>query len=253
MLADEVYLTALADHAVALARVGRPDLAASVPTCPGWTVADLLGHLGGIHRWATALVTAPPDVRVRRRDTPAPPEGPPVVEWCAEAVAGSADALRRVDLDGQAMTWAGPRPRRWWLRRLTHETGVHRVDLDGALGDVGGGRPALDGHLAVDAVDEWLEVFVPAGLTADDLARSEGSIHLHRTDADDDDPVPGEWLLTVAEGRVTVERIHAKGDVAARGPAVTIALVLWHRAPLDDLEVFGDRARLEQLLDAVRF
>lgn len=25
---------------------------AAVPTCPGWTVRDLLRHLGGIHRWA---------------------------------------------------------------------------------------------------------------------------------------------------------------------------------------------------------
>lgn len=253
MLADDVYLDALADDAAALAGDVLPDLDAPVPTCPGWTVADLLGHLGGIHRWATALVTAPSDVRVRRRDTPPPPEGPAVVDWCAESVAGSVTALRGVDLDGSAMTWDGPHPRRWWLRRLTHETAVHRVDLRGALGVGGAAPPAPEGDLAVDAVDEWLEVFLPARLTVEDLARSEGSIHLHRTDGDGDRTTSGEWLLTVAGGTLTVTRTHAKGDVAARGPAATIALVVWRRAPIDDLEVFGDRDLLERLLDAARF
>ena len=29
---------------------------APVPTCPGWTVRDLLAHQGMVHRWATAVV-----------------------------------------------------------------------------------------------------------------------------------------------------------------------------------------------------
>jgi hypothetical protein len=29
--------------------------------------------------------------------------------------------------------------------------------------------------------------------------------------------------------------------------------VVWRRAPIDDLEVFGDRDLLERLLDAARF
>ncbi len=27
-----------------------------VPTCPLWTVRDLVVHLGGVHRWATDIV-----------------------------------------------------------------------------------------------------------------------------------------------------------------------------------------------------
>lgn len=34
----------------------RAGLAADVPTCPGWTVRDLLPHIGGIHRWAATVV-----------------------------------------------------------------------------------------------------------------------------------------------------------------------------------------------------
>jgi uncharacterized protein (TIGR03083 family) len=258
VLADDVYLAALADAAGALARPRPLDLGARVPACPEWDVADLLGHLGGVHRWATALVTAPPDVRVRRRDLEPPPEGEAVLAWCAAGVAGSLAALRDADLDGEAMTWTGLQPRRWWLRRLAHETIVHLVDLAQAIGD----DLSVPGDLAVDLVDEWLEVFVPARVTTDDLAGLEGTVHLHRTGTPESG-IPGsgtpgsggptgEWLLTFADGALTVERAHMKGDVAARGPAATIALVLWHRAPLDELEVFGDRARLERLLDLTR-
>ena len=28
-----------------------------VPTCPDWTVRQLVEHLGGVHRWAAAIVT----------------------------------------------------------------------------------------------------------------------------------------------------------------------------------------------------
>ncbi len=245
---DDAYFAALTDDAHALATLDPPDLAVRVPACPDWTVADLLGHLGGVHRWATALVLAPHGERVRRREIAPPPDGDAVVTWCAEAVAGSLAALRAVDLDGSASTWAGPAPRRWWLRRLAHETAVHRVDLDQSLG----GDRSWPGDLAVDAVDEWLDVFVASLVTPDQLAGLDGTIHLHRTD-DLDGAAPGEWLVAISDGTVTVDRTHAKGEVAARGPASTLALVLWRRAPVDDLELFGNRALLDGLVDRVRF
>ena len=51
-------------HITALDREGRrlADAAsatawdASVPSCPGWTVRDLVTHVGGVHRWAAAIV-----------------------------------------------------------------------------------------------------------------------------------------------------------------------------------------------------
>ena len=27
-----------------------------MPTCPDWTVRDLVRHMGGVHRWATGFV-----------------------------------------------------------------------------------------------------------------------------------------------------------------------------------------------------
>lgn len=31
-------------------------LDSAVPTCPGWTVRDLVVHQGGVHRWATDVL-----------------------------------------------------------------------------------------------------------------------------------------------------------------------------------------------------
>ena len=35
------------------AAAARTPPTTAVPTCPGWSVADLLAHLGATHRWAT--------------------------------------------------------------------------------------------------------------------------------------------------------------------------------------------------------
>ena len=43
---------------MAAAVSGISDTAADVPTCPGWTVAELATHIGGIHRWVTAIVAS---------------------------------------------------------------------------------------------------------------------------------------------------------------------------------------------------
>src|SRR5689334_25010495 len=36
---------------------GAADLTRQVPTCPDWTMRQLITHVGRAHRWATAIVT----------------------------------------------------------------------------------------------------------------------------------------------------------------------------------------------------
>jgi hypothetical protein len=51
------HLAVITESADALlADAAEADLTDPVPTCPGWTVADLLRHHGGVCRWATAIV-----------------------------------------------------------------------------------------------------------------------------------------------------------------------------------------------------
>jgi hypothetical protein len=46
------------------------DPGAPVPTCPDWSLRDLVHHVGGVHRWATGFVRGagrqPPDGDLER-------------------------------------------------------------------------------------------------------------------------------------------------------------------------------------------
>jgi uncharacterized protein (TIGR03083 family) len=115
----------------------------------------------------------------------------------------------------------------FWARRTAHETAVHRWDAQNA----GGPPDALAADLAVDGLDEYLGI-----LSAFPGRRfpQRGSIHLHATDA------PGEWLVRLDAEGIRVTHDHAKGDVALRGPASDVLLVLLGRKTPDAVDVFGD-------------
>jgi uncharacterized protein (TIGR03083 family) len=221
-------------------RVARTDVSAldnPVPWCGAWRIEDLIGHLGSVHRWATALSSAP-GTWVKRRDMESPPTGPDVLAWYADGLEPMRRALDGVDLDVAVKTWAGDQPRRWWLRRLAHETAVHRWDATAAAtpDDV----TPVEADLAIDGIDELFEFFLP--LFADKLAGPDATMHLHATDGD------GEWLVTFGPTGIDVAREHAKGDVAVRAPASELLLLIWNRRGPDDLagEVFGDVAVVER-------
>ena len=214
------------------------DPTAAVPSCPGWDRTALLGHVAGVHSWVRAQVEAGPAERVRMGATPRPPEGAALPGWFEANAASTVIALAAMDTSITWPTWAGPQPGTFYPRRLAQETAVHRWDA------VGG---PIDAPLAVDGVDELLELF--AGLIpGDKLARASGTIHLHATDTD------GEWLVHLGTGGITFDRGHAKGDVALRGAAENLLLWTWNRVPVDDrFEVYGERALLNLWPTAVVF
>ena len=76
-------------------------------------------------------------------------------------------------------------------------------------------------------------------------------VHFHVTD----EGVDGEWLVRGGHGGVAVETGHGKGDVALRGPASAVLLVMLRRLPPDDpaVEVIGDRSLLDAWLAATPF
>ena len=106
--------------------------------------------------------------------------------------------------------------------------------------------------LALDAVDELFEVILPWRGTAELGSEMDGkTMHFHATDVGDE-PGEGEWLITLAGERLTVEHMHAKGDVAVRGTASDLLLLLWNRVSADRFEVFGDAGLLEWWRTAVK-
>lgn len=218
---------AMEAEADALALAARHHDETPVPTCPGWTVQELVTHLGRIHRWARAAVEGAGDA-----PDGFPPRPEEVTEaWFRGGAAELATSLRETPPDTPAWTFTGPGTVRFWARRQAIETAVHRWDVQAAAGE----PTPIDAPLAVIGVDEILDVLLPRRLATGEGSVPDASLHIHATDDQH-----GEWIVRNDDGALLVGHGHEKCDVAVRGTASDLLLWVWGRHPLGDLEVFGD-------------
>ncbi len=250
------YLELLRTEGERLADVPVEALGAPVPTLPDWTVERVLRHTGKVHQWVTATLAAGPGAELAT-DLAGIPTGPDAIPAYREALEGVLAELARHDAAEPVVNFTGLGDAGFWYRRQAHEVAVHRVDAADAVHAAGGPSPAplaVDG--AADAIDEWATLFLATrwqqrnGAFPDDLVGR--TVHVHGTD----DPAPAdgaEWLLTFTPDGVEVQATHAKGDVALRGRAEDLLLTLWRRRPLATLDVVGDAAVAERVLDVARF
>jgi uncharacterized protein (TIGR03083 family) len=226
MLDRETYLARLADDAAAFTDLLREgDLAAAVPDCDGWDVADLANHLGGIHRWArSAVITGAPG------DAPVGPRArAELVAWFEEGAALLVDTLTTTDPDAECWTF-GPRPRTasFWVRRQPHETAVHLRDLGRALGV----QVALDPAFAADGVDEVVTMFFPRQVRLERIPPLAAGLRLVATDVAD-----ASWVLA---GDGTDPDAAYAATLAAS--AEDLLLWLWGRSGGAMPTIEGDRA-----------
>lgn len=131
------------------------DPSTPVPTCGRWTLADLVQHLAQIHRWAAGMVAELSRTRHSRRkaDLPLPADPATWSDWVAEAETLLVPVLRAADPEARMWAWGPDKHVRFWSRRMVHETAVHRVDAELALGIT----PQVDPAVAADGVEEFLE------------------------------------------------------------------------------------------------
>lgn len=240
------YLGAIRGNATALVDAAEAaGLDSRVPSCPEWSVADLLEHIGYVHRWAAAnCARAPTDPYIGSRDLGiAAPEPDGLPSWVREGASDLADTLASRPPETPAWTWLPPATFGFWRRRQAQETAVHRVDAQLAAGVV----EPIDGPLAADGIDEWLSLVPNLPWVEEKITGAGETIHLHCTDLD------GEWLVRLEPTGLELERRHAKGDVAARGTASDLHCWLTGRGPVERLEVFGDTALLERWRERVQF
>ncbi|MCU1454832.1 MAG: hypothetical protein JWN46_2978 [Acidimicrobiales bacterium] len=255
-MTPEEHLATLRAEGERMGSLSAEVLELPVPSCPGWTVDRLVGHTGRVHRWAATMLgahTMDGDVAAGLRGKlPQPPSGPAVLDFYREALDLLVTELDGSDPDEPVWTFAGPDTRRFWFRRQAQELSVHRWDADASL-SAGGAGPeprTFEADLAADGVDEFLGLFLGRFLPPIDDG-TEPTLHLHGTD----DPAPpdgAEWLVRLTADGPVVTREHAKGDVALRGSAEDLLLVLWRRRELDVLDVVGDRSVAERVVDQTR-
>jgi uncharacterized protein (TIGR03083 family) len=239
------YLDQLAQNSARLAdAAAAAGVDAPVPSCPGWTVTDLLDHVVRGDDWARRIVeqgrTGSTD-RVQHAEPDPSLQGDALVQAFRDGADALVAELSSVSPDTPVWTFSSTnRTAAFWQRRRSQETAIHRYDAELAAGT----PTPLDAALAVDGIDEILTVFLPR--LADNFGpMGDGTVHLHCTDVD------GEWLFARRDGEITVTAEHAKGDVAARGTASDLLLFLWRRVPASRLEVFGDAELLERFSEGM--
>lgn len=240
------YVAVLADQSALFdAAAGRPGaLGQPVPACPGWTVADLVEHLGEVQVfWAHVVRAAgePLDedaVAVAKKPTE------DLLGWARQASVELVTALR--ETPAHTSTWC------WWNAderasaadvacRQAHEALIHRWDAEAAVGNLTPAPPPL----WADGIDEFAQRFLHGG----PWSGPSGVIALL---ADD---VGREWRFGVGEasprdgGRPVRLRDKRMREVDARvtGTAEQLDLMLWRRRRIEvDAEhVNGDTALIQ--------
>ena len=225
------YLAAINREAESLVRAATVAAAeARVPSCPDWTLADLLAHVGRVHRWAATTVGVRAQERIPFGAIEAAPEPDARTAWVRAGAARLVDVLSGADPDDAVWTLVGPGTVAFWNRRQACETVVHRVDAQLAAGTVEPVEPAL----AADAIDELLMLvrLAPRGAPSDG---GGNTLLISSTDHS------CEWVVrSRADGGVDVESAAAPADVTLRGSASDLLLLLTGRGPSTTLERVGD-------------
>ncbi len=221
------------------AALADADPTAAVPACPGWTVRDLVSHIGNVYTWSASVVDA--RAQAPRAHDEAPAVG--LVDWYA----GRADRLvaSLAAAGGEESCWnfAGvDETTGFWVRRQVHETAMHLIDLDQAHQ-----RPtSVDPAAATDGITETLEVFLPRLHAAGQPADLVAPLSLVATDT------TTTWTLTPEPDAPPAVHVDSGTGVAEDrlvGTAESLWLLLWKRAD-DGVAREGDPDRLARFLDS---
>jgi uncharacterized protein (TIGR03083 family) len=249
-LTSDRLAQALLDQAEQFADlVAGADSSVEVPSCPGWDLRHLVEHVGQAHRYATAMVrhqaTGPGDVAWLSSKLP---DGGSR-DWLTDGAAGLVAAVREVGPDRPVWNFTR-RPgatAAFWLRRMAHETAVHRADAALALA-----RPYdLEPELAADALSEWLELVTSPGAAVarpelvEQLRGSGQTLHLLATDR----TLPTSYEWTIHRGPDGVSWTPGpsepgRGGVQVAAPVTILLLAVLSRVGPKDprVAVTGDAA-----------
>jgi uncharacterized protein (TIGR03083 family) len=237
------YLQCLEDDYRRLRAVAQDAPAAPVPSCPEWTMAELVVHVAQVYVDKTETI-------LKGEEQPWPPDLPdedPITALDATYTRLVAELTARPVTETSA-SWYGPdQTVGFWVRRMAQETVIHRVDGELAAGAE---LAAIPEDLALDGIDEVLVRFLSYGtyeyprMFGDTLTRCDG--RAVRLDAGN-----ASWFVRLTPQGLPVSA--APTDTAARvsGTPTEVLLWLWRRADDESVRLDGDLelvATLRQLL-----
>ena len=224
------------------------DPSAPVPTCPDWSLRDLVHHVGGVHRWATGFVRGagrqPPDGDLERF-VGGWPEDAELVAWFSDGHRALVEALASAPADLETWTFLeAPTPLVFWARRQAHETAIHRVDAERAGGDVTG----FPSGFAVDGIDELLLRF------ANRPGRPLPAVETTRSMVVRAKDEPRSWRVTFASSGFEIEAdpIDDDAELLVTGDASELYVLLWNRRDAAGSEMDGEPDLLDLWRETVQ-
>jgi uncharacterized protein (TIGR03083 family) len=201
-----------------------------------WDVRQLVTHLGGVHRWAAALVrTAARDGLEEVAATVGTgPGDDELLDWFRAGHADLVATLRAAPADLVCYTFLpAPSPLAFWARRQAHETAIHRADAESAAGDI----TPFPVAFAQDGIGEMLHGFARRRSNAID---APGTVALRPDDGGT------AWLVTMGGERLGAVEAAADADADAtvNGSSSDLYLWLWNRPA--DVTISGDASIAER-------
>ncbi len=220
---DELELQARSIESAVLAH-GDGVLAAlktSVPSCPGWTVADVLRHLGTIERVVIAWLNA----GRRPVDPPLIPDGDDPLLWFGRGWRRLHERLSTDRPESAAATWCPwEATNLFWRRRMVHEHAVHVFDVLDALGLAD--YWSVPDDVAADGIEEVLRLWLGTRL-GDVVGGSGDAVRLVTGDGP-------AWTVVLHQRYSEIHRLElvpAAGDALVQADPATMYRWLWGRAP----------------------
>jgi hypothetical protein len=115
---------------------------------------------------------------------------------------------------------------------------------------------AVDEEVAVNAIDEWMELgslpmHFEVHLWMRELLGPGRTFHLPATDTAPE--AAAEWLIDLTGDDIVWRRVHEKAAVAVRGPLIDLLLVIYKRrsARGEGIEILGDVQFLDFWLEQI--
>jgi uncharacterized protein (TIGR03083 family) len=209
-----------------------------IPTCPDWTMRQLIRHVGRAHRWAARIISTRADVTLDPHTVPdgrPPDEADGARAWLLACPQVLFEAVTDVGgSDATVATFDGPRPARWWVRRLLHESTVHRADAVLAVDE----QYELAPEIAADGTDEWLGRLAERPWPGDPPVGDGKAVNLIPTDVD------LSWSILGRDNSLQLYRNSTDSleGVQLAGKATELFLALFRRRNIEDTEcrVVGD-------------
>ncbi len=214
-----------------------------VPSCPDWSLDDLVQHVGEVY-WHKVDC-----IRLNARPSPNasgsgryPHEEPDLtglssVQVLEQGYARLNEIFEQYPPEAPAWTWFEPdQSVGFWIRRMAHETAVHRFDAELAVGT----PTEIDAGLAEDGIDEVLACMLVSDIEPGDYPAGRPDVQV-RTGT-------RSWFVRFDPDGLSVDT-QGEATTVIHGGASDLELWLYNRIAGEKLGYTGDLTGMGLLRD----